>query len=118
MAGGLKQGAGGRKSGTPTGKHRTQDAVITGIVWRPSVPGEKKKTALAREKKPAANAADDESRVIDRAVEVIGDKNEAMRWMGTPVRALGYSTPVSLLGTRKGRQAIITVLGRLQHGVL
>jgi putative toxin-antitoxin system antitoxin component (TIGR02293 family) len=73
---------------------------------------------LAREKKRAPNPSDDESRVIDRAVEVIGDKNEAMRWMGTPVRALDYATPVSLLGTRKGRQAIITVLGRLQHVVL
>jgi putative toxin-antitoxin system antitoxin component (TIGR02293 family) len=60
----------------------------------------------------------DEAVVLDRAVEVIGDKNAALRWMGTPVQALDYSTPVSLLGTRKGREAVMVVLGRLEHGVL
>jgi uncharacterized protein (DUF2384 family) len=42
---------------------------------------------LTREKKRATNPSHDESRVIDRAIEVIGNKNEAMRWMGTPVRS-------------------------------
>lgn len=62
--------------------------------------------------------ADDEASVLNRAFEVIGDKTGALRWMGTPVRALEYATPVSLIGTRKGRQAVITLLGRLEHGVL
>jgi len=62
--------------------------------------------------------SDGESGVMERAVAVIGDKNAAMRWMGTPVRALDYSTPVSLLGTQTGRRAVLTVLGRLEHGVL
>jgi putative toxin-antitoxin system antitoxin component (TIGR02293 family) len=86
-----------------------------GVLFKP---GKKKRTVLASPKKRATKASDDESQVMDRAVEVIGDKKEAMRWMGTPVRALDYSTPVSLLGTRKGRQAVIAVLGRLEHGVL
>jgi putative toxin-antitoxin system antitoxin component (TIGR02293 family) len=60
----------------------------------------------------------DESAVIAQAVKVIGDKSEAMRWMGTPVRELNYSTPVSLLASAEGRDAVITVLGRLEHGVL
>jgi putative toxin-antitoxin system antitoxin component (TIGR02293 family) len=59
-----------------------------------------------------------ESAVIDRAVQVIGDDSEAMRWLGTPIRELGYETPVSLLHTPEGRQSVITVLGRLEHGVL
>jgi uncharacterized protein (DUF2384 family) len=33
--------------------------------------------------------------VVERAVEVIGDREEAMRWLGTPVRALGYATPIA-----------------------
>jgi hypothetical protein len=70
------------------------------------------------QKKVEPHGYDNESLVMDRAVEVIGDANEAMRWMGTPVRALDYSTPVSLLGTRKGRRAVVDVLGRLEHGVL
>ena len=56
--------------------------------------------------------------VLNRAVEVIGDKNDAFRWMGTPVRALDFATPVSLLGTLRGRQAVVRVLGRLEHGVV
>jgi hypothetical protein len=69
-------------------------------------------------KRSAIKASEDESSVFAQAVGVIGDKTAAMRWMGTPVRALDYATPVSLLGTREGRQAVITVLGRLEHGVL
>lgn len=56
--------------------------------------------------------------ILDRATEVIGDRGEAMRWMGTPVRDLGYSTPVSLLHNKKGREDIFAVLTRLEHGVL
>ena len=54
------------------------------------------------------------------AVEVIGDESQAMRWLGlgTPVRALDYATPVSLLHLPEGREAVLAVLGRLEHGVL
>jgi putative toxin-antitoxin system antitoxin component (TIGR02293 family) len=69
----------------------------------------------ARELRQESTIPEDESTVLDRAVEVIGHKRE---WMGTPVRALDYATPVSLLSTRKGRQTVIEVLGRLEHGVL
>ena len=56
--------------------------------------------------------------VIDRAIEVIGDETEAMRWLGTPVRALNYATPVSLLHDANGRDSVLNVLGRLEHGIL
>jgi len=55
--------------------------------------------------------------VINKAVEVIGDRDEAMRWLGTPVRALDYATPISLLGTKKGAARVEDVLGRMEHGV-
>jgi putative toxin-antitoxin system antitoxin component (TIGR02293 family) len=71
-----------------------------------------------RELRQEQTIPDDEAAVINRAVEVIGDKRDAMRWMGTPIRALDYATPVSLLSTRKGRQTVTEVLGRLEHGVL
>jgi hypothetical protein len=58
-----------------------------------------------------------EGQVIQRAVEVIGNEAEALRWMGTPVRALNYATPISLLGSVEGPQAVLTVLGRLEHGI-
>ena len=65
-----------------------------------------------------ANSGRDESTVLDRAIEVIGDKGEAMRWLGTPVRALGYATPISLLHDVKGRKSVIATLSRLEHGVM
>lgn len=56
--------------------------------------------------------------VLERAAKVIGDLDEAARWMGTPIRALDYQTPVSLLASEKGRLRVLTVLDRLEHGVL
>ena len=56
--------------------------------------------------------------VIRRTVEVIGDQSDAMRWLGTPVRALNYATPISLLHDSKGREQVLSVLGRLEHGIL
>ena len=59
-----------------------------------------------------------EDTVLNKAIEVIGDGSKAMRWMGTPVRALGYATPVSLLGTEDGMNSVLTVLSRLERVVL
>ena len=61
--------------------------------------------------------AETEQDVINRAVDVIGDRDEALRWMGTPVRALGYATPISLLSREEGRAVVLTTLTRLEHGV-
>ena len=55
--------------------------------------------------------------VIARATEVMGDRDEAMRWQGTPIRVLDYATPVSLLGTREGATRVESVLGQMEHGV-
>lgn len=59
-----------------------------------------------------------EAAIIHRAAEVLGDRSDAMRWLGTPVRALNYATPISLLHDSKGREDVLTVLGRLEHGIL
>jgi len=56
--------------------------------------------------------------VIDRAIEVIGAEHEAFRWLGTPVRALSYATPISRLNDREGQEAVLNVLTLLEHGVL
>jgi putative toxin-antitoxin system antitoxin component (TIGR02293 family) len=54
---------------------------------------------------------------IDHVTEVLGDREAALRWMGTPVQALDYSTPVSLLNTDAGFARVTKVLEQLQHGV-
>jgi uncharacterized protein (DUF2384 family) len=47
----------------------------------------------------------------------MGDRDEAMRWQGTPIRVLDYATPVSLLGTREGATRVESVLGQMEHSV-
>jgi putative toxin-antitoxin system antitoxin component (TIGR02293 family) len=57
-------------------------------------------------------------RVLERATEVIGSREEALRWLGTPVRALDYATPVSLLVDDAGADQVLAVLTNLEHGIL
>jgi hypothetical protein len=54
--------------------------------------------------------------ILNRATEAIGDRDEALRWLGTPVRGLGYATPISLLGTKAGAQSVEDILVRIEHG--
>lgn len=68
--------------------------------------------AQAREENPSLES------VVNRAIEVIGDKEEAYRWLGNPVAALEYATPISLAATREGSEKVLAVLSNLEHGVL
>ena len=56
--------------------------------------------------------------ILRRTVDAIGNESDAMRWLGTPVRALNYATPISLLHDANGRDSVLNGLGRLEHGVL
>lgn len=67
--------------------------------------------------RPGERALGSTKPVIDRAIEVIGDREKALRWMGTPVRALDYATPISLLSRPDGEERVMTVLMQLEHGV-
>ena len=55
--------------------------------------------------------------VTERAIEVIGSRDEALRWLGIPVRALDYAAPISLLGDEEGVKAVLAVLDQLEQGV-
>jgi len=54
---------------------------------------------------------------IVRATEVMGSRDEAMRWLGAPVRALNFATPISILGTKDGVERINDVLGQMEYGI-
>ncbi|HZF24036.1 MAG TPA: MbcA/ParS/Xre antitoxin family protein [Burkholderiales bacterium] len=62
--------------------------------------------------------ASDCSDVIRRTIEVIGNRREAMQWLGTPVRALGYATPIARLASEAGTEEVLNLLTALEHGVL
>jgi putative toxin-antitoxin system antitoxin component (TIGR02293 family) len=69
--------------------------------------------ALANE----VDIADTVKDVLESAIKVIGDKQKAMRWLGTPIRALNFATPISVLADPGGKNSVLDVLTRLEHGV-
>ena len=52
--------------------------------------------------------------VTTRATEVIGDQEKALRWLGTPISALGYVTPISKLKDEAGVEEVMSVLDALE----
>jgi putative toxin-antitoxin system antitoxin component (TIGR02293 family) len=55
--------------------------------------------------------------VVESAIKLMGSKERAMRWLGTPVPALNYATPISLLDKPEGKDAVLGVLHRAEYGV-
>jgi putative toxin-antitoxin system antitoxin component (TIGR02293 family) len=57
------------------------------------------------------------ARVIQRAEEVFDDPDSARDWLKTSNTSLGGETPMSLLDTEIGAEAVTDTLGRIEHGV-
>lgn len=81
------------------------------------------KRTLARRKLQARLTADESDRVYRfaritaRAVDVLGNREKAARWLQKPNRALGNEIPLRLLDTDLGTRQVETILGRIEHGV-
>jgi putative toxin-antitoxin system antitoxin component (TIGR02293 family) len=82
-----------------------------------------KKRTLARRRGENRLTADESERLVRlarvaaRAEEVLGDRAAALRWIRKPNRALGGVSPIALLDTDLGLDAVLDVLGRIEHGV-
>jgi putative toxin-antitoxin system antitoxin component (TIGR02293 family) len=78
---------------------------------------------LARRKKEGVLNRDESgklvrlARVVARAVEVFEDEAAALDWLKAPNAALGGASPISLLDTDLGSDAVLDTLGRIEHGV-
>lgn len=46
-----------------------------------------------------------------------GDKPAAQQWLQNPVRGLGGRCPVQMLATSAEAEAVLDLIGRLEHGV-
>jgi len=57
------------------------------------------------------------ARVFANAVEMIGDRDKAIQWLGTPNRALGGERPLDRLDTDTGARMVEDILGRVAYGV-
>ena len=57
------------------------------------------------------------AQVVERAVAAFEDEQAALGWMKRPNAALGGCSPLSLLDTELGSLAVVSTLGRIEHGV-
>jgi putative toxin-antitoxin system antitoxin component (TIGR02293 family) len=57
------------------------------------------------------------ARAITRAEEVFEDMNRAVDWLRSVNPSLAGATPLSLLDTEIGAEALMDTLGRIEHGV-
>lgn len=59
------------------------------------------------------------ARVITAASQLFNGNTERMAgWLNKPARALGGKKPAELLSTPAGAEAVMTLIGRLEHGVI
>jgi len=54
--------------------------------------------------------------VLARAEQVFG-REKAHRWLRRPTAALEGEKPLDLLDTQPGTEAVLTLLGRIDHGI-
>ncbi len=55
--------------------------------------------------------------VVQKALDVLEEKDAARRWMNQPKRALGGLTPLRCCDTEVGAREVEALLGRIEHGV-
>lgn len=56
-------------------------------------------------------------RVMDKAREVFGSKEDARRWLSSPALALGGGAPIDFLDTDVGTEEVLNVLQAIDWGV-
>ena len=57
------------------------------------------------------------ARIALRAVEVLGGRENARKWLTEPARALGGEEPLQFADTEPGAREVERLLIRLEHGV-
>lgn len=55
--------------------------------------------------------------VTARAIEVLGTREKALRWLRTPVRSMGDRTPLAFLDQPGGIERVQDALGQIERGV-
>lgn len=103
-----------QKLATATGVEKKELARITNI----------KSATLSRRAKDGKFSSDESDRLY-RYAEVYNaslrlfenNKIKAFQWMHNPVKALGFVAPSDMLKTSAETEEVLSVIGRLEHGV-
>jgi putative toxin-antitoxin system antitoxin component (TIGR02293 family) len=57
------------------------------------------------------------ARLLTKAIEVLGSKERALRWLKAPRSYFGGKPPLYFADTELGCQEVFNLLGRIEHGV-
>ncbi len=84
------------------------------------------KPATLQRRAGAGRFNSEESDKLYRFAEVLkaandlfeGDAEGAKRWMHKPARGLGDLMPIEMISSSAGSEAVLDLIGRLEHGVL
>lgn len=55
--------------------------------------------------------------VVKRATAVLGSLDSTVKWLMSPILAIGCDTPISLMDTFTGIHVVLDTLGRIEQGV-
>lgn len=55
--------------------------------------------------------------IVEKATEVFGSRDEALRWLNRPAMALDQRAPMSMMQTYEGRLSVKTLLTQLEYCV-
>jgi putative toxin-antitoxin system antitoxin component (TIGR02293 family) len=78
---------------------------------------------LSRRQKEGALSPEESDRVLRlarvaaQAEEVLGGREDSVKWLHRANRSLGGRKPLDLVRTDAGSELVVDVLGRLEHGV-
>jgi putative toxin-antitoxin system antitoxin component (TIGR02293 family) len=84
--------------------------------------GLRERTLALRKKERRLRAVESDrllrvARVATSAEDILGARAKAGRWLQNPNGALGGARPLDLLDTDLGAEEVVTILGRIEHGV-
>ncbi len=97
-------------------RYRIELPLVARVVGLPA------RTHARRKKERQLSAAESDrllrlARVAAEAESVLGAPDKAGQWLQKPNRALRGAAPLALLDTDLGAEQVVTVLGRIEHGV-
>ena len=91
-------------------------AELAAVLFIPERTLQRRRTSHARLRSDESDRLYRLAKVVAHAIVAIGDEERAMRWLREPNRALGGVTPLSLLDTEAGTEAVEGSLGAIQYG--
>lgn len=100
-----------------------QDALTLNSQELAELTGMSERTLANRKRSGSFTASESDhliriTRVYTRALEFFGSAPQAVAWLKKPALALDDRTPLSLLDTEVGADAVLRLLGQLKYGVL